>query len=876
MRSVDEKRIREQIVDSVNAHCSHLTPDPYLKQKVLLAAREKERVQVKKLPIGMILAILMMLLTMTAVAAVLLSGTEFIEQIGVPLSKQNDADNVRPVLDFTHEEIAELVTKAAENGILLDDDSKVMQAFRSGEGYYEEEAIMEICRSIFGGLYYEWTQEQRHWYQDVMVAIGWQSENYIDLPGEGELSCAEARKLAYDTMYAHYGADVPLTDPALYRLEESFTHEPDNEDGANWTFKFYPKTLAGDTYYVSMDAKGEWVNHSERKNVLTASYNESILMAEMNDTWGYKTRSQESWSPEGWVQFGEHLKNARHSDGWDAEYDAYLQTTYLLPSATDLTQAEVKAIITEAIKNAGIASGGTTSYTMVLVADGDKRVWKASFWALEEIFKTQAYTCEVDAQTGHAGPLISLDGRESWSAYVLNRTYMDMVHGGSVQQLLTRDEAVTKALAAFRKAAGADVPYEDPEIYELETRLHGDGSTYRVTLKPLVMGYGYASASVDTSTGEVKITRAEAPAPVTADTLMSGYSILYGGCNSWPQDTWVKFGEDIRTYDAPTTFEAQLYLATTYLPESEAKVSREKAIDIAFLDNGDVAADCVCAVLIQGENGPVWKLRMGTWPMNTLYEVDGLTGAILDKEDYVCQHKNFDHDMKEYTLRSTFMPAYLAEYGATRVAWEYFYKQHFDALQSAEIWEEAYLEGTYFIHEDGLTVTFAAVNEWNSSWRVTIAEDAMSAEVVQLTAEEVQAAFTHGEEGSIAWCIAQWGRNSIYWPLEYQVMHDESGTFAIPGEGDLSEEEAIAMAKQAVIGQEGADALAPMWAQPIGRSFLRIKYARSEEARWYVYLIWPDEDGKLQNGWVVNIFTGADGVHRVEVVSTEDEGPGVG
>ncbi|MBR2054707.1 MAG: hypothetical protein IJ968_07450 [Clostridia bacterium] len=115
----------------------------------------------KKLSLGLILILILLLASLSALAVSLLTGQEVVEQNAVPLALGNDTD-VRPTETFSHDELVQLVETAAENGITLDENSHIMLALQNGEGYWEEEAIMAICREAFDGLYYEWTVEQRH------------------------------------------------------------------------------------------------------------------------------------------------------------------------------------------------------------------------------------------------------------------------------------------------------------------------------------------------------------------------------------------------------------------------------------------------------------------------------------------------------------------------------------------------------------------------------------------------------------------------------------------------------------------------------------------------------------------------------------------
>ena len=256
---MDEKRLQEQITRAVDHHCAHLKADPYLAQKVLREAQRKEPVIVKKkMSVGLVLTLILILLSATAVAAVLLTAMEVIEQEAVPMAQENDG-GVRPQTVYSNEELYAILATVAENGLTLSDDSSVMRALRNGEGYYEEETIMALCREAFGGYFSEWSVEEKHWFEEMMIAIGFSSgENPYELPGEGDLTPDEARALAKKLIWDDFGADIPLDDPAKYRHEEEFYgFHNDTESGNNWYFNFYPKTLEGKEYYVNFDRHGQ-------------------------------------------------------------------------------------------------------------------------------------------------------------------------------------------------------------------------------------------------------------------------------------------------------------------------------------------------------------------------------------------------------------------------------------------------------------------------------------------------------------------------------------------------------------------------------------------------------------------------------------------
>ena len=144
---MNHEKMREHVHTGIDRQCASLTSDPYRVQRVLNMAHEAPGtggiVVKKKMSVGLVLTLILILLSATAVAAVLLTAMEVIEQEAVPMAQENDG-GVRPQTVYSNEELYAILATAAENGLTLSDDSSVMRALRNGEGYYEEETIMAL------------------------------------------------------------------------------------------------------------------------------------------------------------------------------------------------------------------------------------------------------------------------------------------------------------------------------------------------------------------------------------------------------------------------------------------------------------------------------------------------------------------------------------------------------------------------------------------------------------------------------------------------------------------------------------------------------------------------------------------------------------
>ena len=246
-------RLGQQIQHSLNAELSGLNTTSRQRNQYYENATGGIKVK-RKLTYGLVLAIIMLLIAATALAVALLSPKEVVEQVAVPMAQENDRD-WRVETDFSPDELAAFIRECNQNGIDLDENDVIMKAIRNGQGYNEEEAIMAVCRVAFGGNYGEWTIAEQHWFQDVMVAIGWADENRVELPGPDDLTEEEARTRLITAIRGKYGTELPLDDQEQFATSLSYSVKPDMDDV--WTMTCRPKDEGAEAFYeASLDKAG--------------------------------------------------------------------------------------------------------------------------------------------------------------------------------------------------------------------------------------------------------------------------------------------------------------------------------------------------------------------------------------------------------------------------------------------------------------------------------------------------------------------------------------------------------------------------------------------------------------------------------------------
>lgn len=294
---MDEYRENVKIVqEAVEQKCAGLQPDPGLAQRVLQAADRNGGFKVKKASVGLAIAIVTMLLAVTAVAAALLTPKEVVEETALPLALKNDTEN------FTREELLTILTVAEENGITLSE--YWYSALEAPQGAPKDELIRSLAAEEFGSFMY-WTIEQQHWFGEILVAIGaWEVNTYV-LPSKGELDYCGAYDRVREYILVEHQADVADASRWTTAVEYSFDV---NDDGSHttpcWWFCFVPGSLADGSYEVCMSPQGEIYSCRVQK------YDSMQTTADVNDAYSAVYGSVDRWSPEVWASFGVDLAKA--------------------------------------------------------------------------------------------------------------------------------------------------------------------------------------------------------------------------------------------------------------------------------------------------------------------------------------------------------------------------------------------------------------------------------------------------------------------------------------------------------------------------------------------------------------------------------------
>lgn len=380
---------------SLNAELSSLRTSPAQRDDLFRNAIGGYQVK-RKLTLTWALALILTLLAATAVAAALLSGTEIIEQLAVPMAKQNDDTAIQDT--YSNEELSALIRSLCENGITLSEQTKVMKALQNGNGYSEEETLMAICRETFGGLFYEWNVEEKHWFEEMMVQIGFKEHNPYLIPGEADLSSSEARAHAATLLKEQFGVDLPDESNDTWQITEAF-YAPWTEDGtenpAMWCFDYIYRNTQVTEYQVEFDRDGNLLDASESGVHGDFSDVESFSMAQrvMSDRYG----SMVDWPVHAWAEYAQLIAPlpAETVNHW-----CHKHAGYQLPPESGLSADAALQIAQSDVNLAGdIAS------SVICCQPEDRTIYKVTlryhFPGRESEGRYDAIWClEIDCLTG--------------------------------------------------------------------------------------------------------------------------------------------------------------------------------------------------------------------------------------------------------------------------------------------------------------------------------------------------------------------------------------------------------------------------------------------------------------------------------------------
>ena len=408
---MEERRDKHIIQQVFDTSLSGIQDDPWLAQRVLSTAHGAQgqggKVMKRKLSAGLVFTIILILMTVTAMAAVLLSVQQIVEDYAVPMAQETMGE-----VDFAPGELSILIQLAEENGIVPSDYmlEQIAWAEKQGEGYPKDEFIKELAYSEFGSDMSTWTLEQQKWYDDVLVAMGVMEENQKALPADPDSEQEQAVSRAVAHLTQNFDVVGDLTDETQYRVGVQYINGDADGDypGLYWSMDFQPRTLAGGEYWVYLRDDGEILGEAVRPG-LSADSSVSDVYDAFGKLYHEQYPARVMWDQFVYQEFLATAKLVQPSD--DRAYLCLMRTEY-----PDIPENAISCDEAYAIAAADL---GLTEYRVfkhVLIATDTNPVWKFTMQRGDD-----SYSFEIDCMTGEIRTKRLLDNmhRKWWMSLVL-------------------------------------------------------------------------------------------------------------------------------------------------------------------------------------------------------------------------------------------------------------------------------------------------------------------------------------------------------------------------------------------------------------------------------------------------------------------------
>ena len=237
-----DKQMKDLFQQTLNAELSGLRTSSLQRDQLYQNAVGGYKVK-RKLTVGWVFALVLLLMTVTAVAAIMLSGKDFVNLFLAPMSSQTREDR------WTEDELNQILALAEENGVEITDE--IHAAMASDDPVYKEELLRLFMKIDLGFYPATWPLEEQAWYDELLVKYGLAEKRTRFLPADGEIGQEEALGIARQYMLAHWCVDVNQGEYTLYQqymLSEDATGAPikvwdiehESEDGTVYVICLRP------------------------------------------------------------------------------------------------------------------------------------------------------------------------------------------------------------------------------------------------------------------------------------------------------------------------------------------------------------------------------------------------------------------------------------------------------------------------------------------------------------------------------------------------------------------------------------------------------------------------------------------------------------
>lgn len=361
----------------------------------------------KKLSFSLVLALVLLVVTVAAVAAVLLGGKDLVDQVIQPLAEKTDSQR------FSKEEVEEILAFAQKQGIQLDEES--LKAVRKQGDYFKEELAMLFAKTELGFYPSTWSVADQHWFGEFRKSIGDIGINNSTIPAEGELSQEEIEAIAVQYIHERAGDSYPLNDPEHYTLHRSFGQTRLNpyQYLREWTLDYEPMSPRQPRFSLRLSPTGQVKQYGDNVlylqdiSSLDADSQLQLVYDEYSNRYSDRYGSLDSFSQENWQAMHQDALQVAGKPEREGSIMAYVQEQGYGPLpegaitrekaiqiAADQVSKRYQVDPDKLLKEPEDRSGWGKFIHAIYLSYGEHMRWKVSF--------ERDYLAEIDAMTGEA------------------------------------------------------------------------------------------------------------------------------------------------------------------------------------------------------------------------------------------------------------------------------------------------------------------------------------------------------------------------------------------------------------------------------------------------------------------------------------------
>lgn len=348
------EQMKHQVQQSLNAELSGLRTSALQRDQLYQNAVGGYKVK-RKLTVGWVLALALMLFAVTAAAAVLLSGKDFVDQFLAPMSQQTED------AQWTDEEMDRILSLAEENGVEITDD--IRRTLESSDPVYKEELLRQFMKIDLGYYPATWPLEEQAWYDELLVKYGLKAERTRFMPAEGEISEEEALAIAQNYMLDNWQVDITQ---GQYTRHVQYMLSEDDDSGAVskiWDIEYEAED--GTVYVLCLTPDGSVIEDGFATYIHKPRRESSESKASVpDDVWALATLMLEDnfYTVDTLANFRSNyaalIESAANSDDSGVILmRLLLEIPYAEPRETDITPDEAFAAAKEAAQTAGWTAG---------------------------------------------------------------------------------------------------------------------------------------------------------------------------------------------------------------------------------------------------------------------------------------------------------------------------------------------------------------------------------------------------------------------------------------------------------------------------------------------------------------------------------------